>query len=224
MSYEVQPRSCGLTQSIPALDTVAGVAAFRWEISKSRRMEEDKLILSLLARVRTWTEERKKGFVEHLFKYTKQQQQNMKRLAWTDWEVEVYSQPWTKFSISRMKTKDNFREQPDLIVIHNCVKRLNPHWVNITVQNNPFGSIMAHWGQLSHGRGKQTYSKAYSGISIVFSLDCSIQDRYRLWQKCLLLLFNVVLMQSHVMQSNYFYIKTIATRVHFEPVKYFNKL
>lgn len=51
--YELQPRSWGLTQSIPALDTVAGVAAFRWEISKSRRMEGDKLILSLLARVRT---------------------------------------------------------------------------------------------------------------------------------------------------------------------------
>lgn len=29
VSYELQPRSCGLTYSIPALDTVAGVAAFR---------------------------------------------------------------------------------------------------------------------------------------------------------------------------------------------------
>lgn len=54
ISYELQPRSWGLTKSIPALETVAGVAAFRWEISNSRRIEEDKLILSLLARVRTW--------------------------------------------------------------------------------------------------------------------------------------------------------------------------
>lgn len=49
-----------------------------------------------------------------------------------------------------------FNMHTDLIVIHNGVEGLNPHRVNIPVQNNPFGSIVGHWGQLSHGRGEQT--------------------------------------------------------------------
>lgn len=80
-------------------------------------MEGDKLILSLLARVRTWTEEgRKRKFV---------------------------SQTRTKLSSRRMETKSNVREQPNLIIVHNRVKRLNPHGVNVPVQNYPFGAIMA---------------------------------------------------------------------------------
>ena len=43
-----------VTQDLPHLDTVAGVAAFKWLISNTIRMVGVSGILSLLARVKTW--------------------------------------------------------------------------------------------------------------------------------------------------------------------------
>lgn len=47
-----------------------------------------------------------------------------------------------------------FKPDTDLIVIHNCVERLDPHRVNVPIKNNPFGPIMCDGGQLSHGGGE----------------------------------------------------------------------
>ena len=43
-----------MAKRIPARETVAGVAAFRWPISNMSRMEGERGTRSLLARVSTW--------------------------------------------------------------------------------------------------------------------------------------------------------------------------
>lgn len=60
MTHIFQLRSCGLTYRMPARDTVAGVAFLRWLISNTSLIEEVSGILSLLAKVSTWTEEKAK--------------------------------------------------------------------------------------------------------------------------------------------------------------------
>jgi len=52
-THGFHPRSPGLMKRIPALETVAGVAVFKWEISKSSLMVGFSGIRSLLARVNT---------------------------------------------------------------------------------------------------------------------------------------------------------------------------
>lgn len=74
-------------------------------------MEEDKLILSLLARVRTCAGEKKNdGCVADM--------------------DHVCSLIWTKVGEA---TRDNLRIQTDLIIIHNRIERLDPHGVNIPI-------------------------------------------------------------------------------------------
>ena len=53
-TYGFHPRSDGLAKRMPARETVAGVAAFRWPISNISRMEGERGTRSLLARVNTW--------------------------------------------------------------------------------------------------------------------------------------------------------------------------
>ena len=52
-TYGDHPRSAGLTNRIPARETVAGVAALRWPISNMSLMEGVSGTRSLLAKVRT---------------------------------------------------------------------------------------------------------------------------------------------------------------------------
>jgi hypothetical protein len=52
-AHGFHPRSDGLAKRIPALLTVAGVAAFRWPISNISRIDGERGTLSLLARVST---------------------------------------------------------------------------------------------------------------------------------------------------------------------------
>ena len=54
-SYGFHPRSEGLTNNMPALDTVAGVAALRCPISNISLIEGVRGTLSLLASVNTYT-------------------------------------------------------------------------------------------------------------------------------------------------------------------------
>lgn len=53
LPYGIQPRSWGLMNKIPALDTVAGVAVLKWLISNNSLMEGVRGIRSLLASVST---------------------------------------------------------------------------------------------------------------------------------------------------------------------------
>ena len=41
-----------------------------------------------------------------------------------------------------------------LVVIHNSVERLNPHWVNIPVQDDPLGCIALDVSQSPHDPGE----------------------------------------------------------------------
>ncbi len=54
ITHGFQPRSAGLMYRIPARDTVAGVAVFRWLISNNSLIDGVSGIRSLLAKVRTW--------------------------------------------------------------------------------------------------------------------------------------------------------------------------
>ena len=54
LTYGDHPRSAGLTNRIPARETVAGVAALRCPISNISLIEGVRGTRSLLARVRTW--------------------------------------------------------------------------------------------------------------------------------------------------------------------------
>lgn len=54
-THGFQPKSCGFTYRIPALETVAGVAVLKWWISNSSFMEGVRATRSLLANVSTWT-------------------------------------------------------------------------------------------------------------------------------------------------------------------------
>ena len=40
-----------------------------------------------------------------------------------------------------------------LIVIHDSVEGLDPHGVNVTIQNNPFGGFTGVVGKVSHNAG-----------------------------------------------------------------------
>ena len=42
-----------------------------------------------------------------------------------------------------------------LVVIHDGVERLNPHWVNISIQNNPLGVVTGEVSHVSHQDGVQ---------------------------------------------------------------------
>lgn len=55
-AYGFQPRSCGFTYKMPALETVAGVAVCRWWVSNRSLMEGVRATRSLLARVSTYNE------------------------------------------------------------------------------------------------------------------------------------------------------------------------
>ena len=61
-TYGFHPRSDGLAKRMPARETVAGVAAFRWPISNISRMEGERGTRSLLARVNTWENGNRKHF------------------------------------------------------------------------------------------------------------------------------------------------------------------
>ena len=52
-THGFHPRSDGLAKRMPARETVAGVAAFRWPISNISLMEGERGTRSLLARVST---------------------------------------------------------------------------------------------------------------------------------------------------------------------------
>ena len=43
-----------------------------------------------------------------------------------------------------------------LVVIHDSVQRLNPHWIYVTIQYNPLGPIVGDVGKLPHDRREQT--------------------------------------------------------------------
>lgn len=45
----------------------------------------------------------------------------------------------------------------DLVVIHDGIERLDPHWVNVSIQHYPLGVVSSHVGHVSHDVGKQTY-------------------------------------------------------------------
>lgn len=42
-----------------------------------------------------------------------------------------------------------------LVIVHYCVQRLNPHWIDIAIQHNPLGPGVADVGQLTHDIRKQ---------------------------------------------------------------------
>lgn len=42
-----------------------------------------------------------------------------------------------------------------LVVIHDCVEWFNPHWIDVSVQNNPLGSTVADIGQFAHDAGEE---------------------------------------------------------------------
>lgn len=42
-----------------------------------------------------------------------------------------------------------------LVIVHYCVQRLNPHWIDIAIQHNPLRSGVAVVGQLAHDIRKQ---------------------------------------------------------------------
>lgn len=52
-SYGFHPKSCELIYKIPALETVAGVAVLKLDISNNNLIDEVRAILSLLAKVNT---------------------------------------------------------------------------------------------------------------------------------------------------------------------------
>lgn len=56
-AHGFQPRSCGFTYRMPALETVAGVAVLRWWVSNRSLMEDVRATRSLLARVSTCNEQ-----------------------------------------------------------------------------------------------------------------------------------------------------------------------
>jgi hypothetical protein len=56
-THGFQPKSCGFTKRIPALETVAGVAVLKWCISKRSLIEGVRTTRSLLARVSTCNEQ-----------------------------------------------------------------------------------------------------------------------------------------------------------------------
>ena len=63
-----------------------------------------------------------------------------------------------------------------LIVIHDSVERLYPHGVNISIQNYPFGAIIAHVGQVTHNGGEETckiecVDDSKWNLNIVFSIS-----------------------------------------------------
>lgn len=37
-----------------------------------------------------------------------------------------------------------------LVVIHDCVERLNPHGVYVSIQDNPLGPVVCDVGQVPH--------------------------------------------------------------------------
>ena len=65
LTYGFQPKSAALMKRIPARDTVAGVAVFKWLISKRSLMEGVSGMRSLLASVKTW-KNREKSNIDQL--------------------------------------------------------------------------------------------------------------------------------------------------------------
>lgn len=47
------------------------------------------------------------------------------------------------------------RSPSNLVVIHDSVERLNPHWVYVPIQDNPLGAIMSDVGQVPHYGGEK---------------------------------------------------------------------
>lgn len=122
-------------------------------------MEEDKLILSLLARVRTWTEERKKYVL---------------------WHAGAHSNPQIKDKIVKSeewKWKDNIREQRCTLTLLSSITVLSDsiHMGSIspsrTIHLGPSCPTEVSSLMVEENRPK-VKSKTYSGTSIVF-LDCS---------------------------------------------------
>ena len=44
----------------------------------------------------------------------------------------------------------------DLVVIHDSVETLNPHWINVPIQDNPLWAISRQVGSVSHDVGEQS--------------------------------------------------------------------
>ena len=44
----------------------------------------------------------------------------------------------------------------DLVVIHDSIQRLNPHWIDITIQHDPLWIVIFHVGHVTHHIRKQT--------------------------------------------------------------------
>ena len=42
-----------------------------------------------------------------------------------------------------------------LVVVHDSVERLNPHWVNVSIQHNPLWVVIGEVGHVSHDGGEQ---------------------------------------------------------------------
>lgn len=47
-------------------------------------------------------------------------------------------------------------QQPYLIIIHDCIQRLNPHGINVSIQHYPFGTVVGHIGHITHDAREQT--------------------------------------------------------------------
>ena len=45
--------------------------------------------------------------------------------------------------------------QLNLVVIHDSVERLNPHGVDVSIQDDPLGAVIAEVGQVPHDAGEQ---------------------------------------------------------------------
>ena len=44
-----------------------------------------------------------------------------------------------------------------LVVVHDCIQWLDPHWINVTVKYNPLWAVIVDWCQVTHDGRKQTW-------------------------------------------------------------------
>jgi len=59
---------------------------------------------------------------------------------------------------SHAKLNENFSKNniSHLIVIHDSVERLYPHWVDVAVENDPLRSVVRHVRQIAHDARKES--------------------------------------------------------------------
>ena len=55
--------------------------------------------------------------------------------------------------------RDTFvtRQRQDLVVVHHCVERLDPHRVDVSVQDDPPRVVASHLSQVTHNHREQSY-------------------------------------------------------------------